>query len=83
MDNRHYFDGTKILSKGMEYTDQMGQYPVINMSLKSAKQPDFEAAYMALREQIIKEYDRHSYILQSDLLNENRKKRYRSLWDGE
>lgn len=83
VDNRHYFDGTTILSKGMEYTDQMGQYPVINMSLKSAKQPDFEAAYMALREQIIKEYDRHSYILQSDLVNENRKKRYRNLWDGE
>ena len=29
IDNRHYFDGMKIMDAGEEYTDHMGQYPVI------------------------------------------------------
>ena len=47
-DNSHYFDGTKIMAAGEEYTRHMGQYPVIFLSLKSAKQPTFEMAYLSL-----------------------------------
>ena len=51
-DNSHYFAGTKIMAAGEEYTDHMGQYPVIFLSLKSAKQPTFELAYEMLKRQI-------------------------------
>lgn len=44
-DNSHYFAGTKIMGAGEEYTANMGQYPVISCSLKSAKQPDFQTSY--------------------------------------
>lgn len=37
-DNSHYFDGMKICQAGEGYTQYMGQYPVISLSLKSAKQ---------------------------------------------
>ena len=45
IDFQHYFDGMKIMDAGEEYTCHAGQYPVIKMSLKSAKQKDFDTAY--------------------------------------
>ncbi|MBB6622339.1 hypothetical protein [Clostridium gasigenes] len=47
----------------------MGQYAVINLSLKSAKQPKFELAYECLLNEIIKAFKRHDYVLQSDKLS--------------
>lgn len=76
IDNRHYFDGMKIMETGDEYVRHMGRYPVISMSLKSAKQPDFHMAYESLVDEIIKEYIRHNYILDSDCLTEEYHERY-------
>ncbi|HIX47722.1 MAG TPA: ATP-binding protein [Candidatus Mediterraneibacter caccavium] len=75
-DNSHYFDGTKIMAAGEEYTRHIGQYPVIFLSLKSAKQPTFEMAYLSLVDVIINEYERHSYVLQSTALSIGQKELY-------
>ncbi len=53
----------------------MGQYPVINLSLKSAKQPTFELAYISIRRRIAEEYKRHEYILEHQELK-HEKERY-------
>ena len=68
VDNRKYFEGKKIMGEREEILSMLGQYPVIKLSLKSAKQPDFYRAFMKLRDEIIDEYDRHSYLLNSDKL---------------
>lgn len=47
----------KIMDAGEEYTKHMGQYPVIFLSLKSAKQPTFEMAYLSLIDDIWNEFD--------------------------
>lgn len=48
--NRALFEPMKIMSAGSIYTDKMGRFPVINLTLKSAKQATFnEAYYTALR----------------------------------
>ena len=39
--NRELFDGLKIIGAGETYVSQMGRYPVMNLTLKSAKQEDF------------------------------------------
>ena len=52
VDNHHYFDGMKILEARDEYLEHMGKYPVISMSLKSARQPDYHMAYTLLLRQI-------------------------------
>jgi len=70
VDNSVYFAGKKILDTGEKYTKEMGQYPVISLSLKSARQPDYEMAYDSLLGEIRREYDRHSYILAGDALTE-------------
>ena len=35
----------KIMNAGYEYMNCMGLYPIINLTLKSAKQPVLESAY--------------------------------------
>ena len=78
-DNSYLFDGLNIMECGEEYTSHMGQYPVINLSLKSAKQPTFEMAYEALRRQIAREYERHKFILKDKRL-EDKKEKYMKLF---
>ncbi len=78
-DNSVYFHGKKIMEAGEEYTKYMGQYPVIFLSLKSAKQPTYEMAYRSLIDEIRKEYDRHSYILEASYITEDVKERYNSI----
>ncbi|MGN0483838.1 MAG: AAA family ATPase, partial [Lachnospiraceae bacterium] len=79
IENSRYFDGKKILTAGENYTSQMGTYPVIKLSLKSAKQPDFQMAYKCLKNEIFYEYDRHKYVLNGDQLSEKEKEKYRQI----
>ena len=72
-DNSYLFEELNIMKCGEEYTSHMGQYPVISLSLKSAKQPDFEMSYESIIDEISKEYTRHYFILKSDKLLENEK----------
>ena len=75
LDNAYLFQGLNIMEAGNQYLSHMGQYPVINLSLKSGKQPDFDMAYHMLIRQIAEEYLRHKYILQDERLSEQ-KERY-------
>lgn len=74
--NRYLFDQLRIASYGESYMTHQGIYPVINLSLKSAKQPTFEMAYHCLVEEISKEYRRHSYVLADHHLTEYEKNRF-------
>ena len=79
IDNSRYFENRAILKTGDRYMRHMGQYPVIALSLKSGKQPDFQTAYDCLIEQISIEYKRHAYVLdEQDLLPEDKEK-YRAM----
>lgn len=68
VDNSRYFEGMKIMDAGENIVSMMGQYPVIKLSLKSAKQPDYYGAIMKLREEIRSEFGRHSYLYDSDMI---------------
>lgn len=78
-DNSRYFDGMKISKAGENYNQYMGQYPVISLSLKSAKQPDFDMAYRMLVDQISSEFKRHRYILSKDVLLEDEREQYEGI----
>lgn len=78
-DNSRYFKHMKIMQAGEKYTSQLGQYPVIFLSLKSAKQKDFSTACDCLIQQIAAEYERHRYILNSDRILDSNKEIYRAI----
>jgi len=79
IDKRKYFAGKRIMGAPDEILSMMGKYPVIKLSLKSAKQPDFREAALQLRDEIISEFNRHNYIKDSEVLTEDEAKAFREL----
>ena len=79
IDKKRYFAGKKIMGSSDEILSRMGKYPVIKLSLKSAKQPNFKAAALQLRDEIVSEFDRHNYLKDSDKLSETENQLFREL----
>ncbi len=69
VDNSRCFTGKRIMETDEKILSMMGRYPVIKLSLKSAKQPNFKTAFLKLRDEIVQEFDRHSYISDSAKLS--------------
>ena len=82
VDNRHYFAGTAIMDAGDEYQKHLGQYPVLSLSLKSARQPNYQMAYGCLTEQIAREFRRHRYVLGNGVLMKDEEEKYLALMSG-
>ena len=81
IDNSGIFSGLRIMQAGEKYLSHMGKYPVITLTLKAGKQSTFESAYKQLIWQIGMEFERHSYLLDSDMPEEVRK-RYKGILSG-
>ena len=60
--NQELFSGLKIMDSGERYIRQMTAYPVISLSLKSAKQTDLGLAMTMLKRRIAEEFRRHQEI---------------------
>ena len=80
IDKRRYFEGKRIMGAPDKILSMMGKYPVIKLSLKSAKQPDFYNAFMKLREEILSEFERHAYLERSDVLSAEKKEVFKSFY---
>ena len=78
-ENKTLFQGLKIMGQGEKYTGHMGNYPVINLTLKSAKQPTFESAYGKMKRAIADEFLRHQYILANERMNEEDKRLFQKI----
>ena len=75
LSSEHYFKGLNII-RDEKYREQMGKYPVIFLTFKSAKQPNFEVVYECLKREITKEFERHRYVLTSDTMLASNKEQY-------
>lgn len=70
------------MAAGEEYVRQMGMYPVINLTMKSAKQPVFTSAYGKIKNEIADEYKRHQYVLESDKIDADSKNLFQKIAGG-
>lgn len=77
--NKELFQNLKIMDAGEEYTGQMGMYPVVNLTLKSAKQLTFESAYDKIKSEIAAEFKRHQYVLGSEKIEEDDRNLFRKI----
>lgn len=68
-DNSHLFKQFKIWHAGEEYREKQGKYPVIFLTLKDVKSDTWPMAYSKIIDEISLEYQRHEYLLRSDILN--------------
>ncbi|MCI9448444.1 MAG: AAA family ATPase [Lachnospiraceae bacterium] len=73
------FSGLAIAGAGEGYRREMGQYPVITLTLKSAKQNRFDMAFSLLRNAIAEEYDRHEKMVAGRLKNPEDVQRYKAI----
>jgi len=79
--NRELFAGLKIMEAGEDVTGQMGRFPVINLTLKSAKQASFHDAYICLKEAVAAEFARHEAIVMANLENQADREKYQAIRD--
>ncbi len=82
-ENQRLFQGLKIMEQGKEYEKCMGRYPVINLTLKSAKQPTFASAYNKIKNELAEEFQRHRYVLESGTMDAAAKSLFQKIADGE
>ncbi|MCM1132206.1 MAG: ATP-binding protein [Ruminococcus flavefaciens] len=81
-DNSYLFEGLNIMGTGEQYLEHMGQYPVISLSLKGMKQPDFDTAYSTYKDIIKDEFSRHkSIVYKANVLDNEEKERYEAFLD--
>ena len=83
IDKKCYFTDKKIMTCDNSITTKLGQFPVIMLSLKPGKKADFQNSFLKLREAIIREYDRHSYLAESTELDEKDKVAFQKILNGE
>ena len=81
-DNSYLFKGLKIMNESQKYLEHMGKYPVISISLKSTKQPNFDMAYAKLVESISKEFNRHRELLNSKALLGYERDTFKRIMEG-
>ncbi len=82
IDKSYLFKGLKIMDAGEKYTKHMGKYPVIFLSLKGMKHPSFAQSFSKLQQDIIEEYDRHRYLLESDKITPVMKESFNEILSG-
>ena len=66
--NKSLFDSLAIQDTGEKYLGKMGQYPVIFLTFKDIKEPDWETCYDKIKQLIQDEYSHHYYLLDSKKL---------------
>ena len=75
------FLGLNIMDAGIKYTSEMNKYPVVYISFKNIESDNFERSVKNLRDEIIREFERHSYVLDNDKINARKKARYINMMD--
>ena len=61
------------------YQKLQGTYPVISLSFANVKEKDYRTTKMRIFQLLTKLYNQHSFLLESELLNENEKKYFLSV----
>ncbi len=80
-DNSYLFKDLDIAKAGEEYAEYMGQYPVINISLKSMKQASYEFAFLEFKRIMSKEFDRHREVLKLDILSPSERRKFEGIYN--
>lgn len=78
---QYLFDGLAV-SKLPEIMKHQGQYPVIFMSLKDVKFETWDRCYAELIKIISNEFRRHSYLLNSTVLDDSQKRQFNAVIEG-
>ena len=72
------FEGLSIWQEE-KYRELQGTYPVISLSFANIKEVDYESARYQICQMIADVYNKNSFLLESDVLNDTDKNYFRSV----
>ncbi len=81
VDNRQYFEGLKVMDAGEDVLKEMGQYPVISLSLKEMRNDSLAEMADKLRTALASACDAHAYLLNHPSLREAEREEFREILD--
>jgi len=79
---RQLFSGLAIMETGDSYTKEMGQYPVIFLTLKDVGEMTWNGAYALLKQRLAEEFKRHRAALDGLELLEGDRERADRIMNG-
>ena len=82
-DMSYLFEDLAIVKVGERYKEELGKYPAVYLTLKNAKQDSWEGTLYNIKETIALEYERHRYLLESDILTNIERKKYNEIINRE
>ena len=71
-DREDLFRGLSIW-KEEEYRTLQGTYPVISLSFANIKEPDYKMTFYRIRQLLMKQYEKYSFLLEGDVLSKTEK----------
>jgi len=74
----HLFDDLNI-SKWEHFNTYQGKYPIIWLSFKDVKQTNWKDSFEKITTELVNEYERHAYLLKSDILSENQRQYFQKI----
>ncbi len=80
-DPAEFFVGLSI-EKEECFDAHRGKYPVISLTFKDLKHPNWEQCFQNLKTIIYREYQRHRYLLESDALYPEERRRFEDVLQG-
>lgn len=80
--NAHLFKGTKVW-QNPEHRREQGKYPVIRITLKDAKAPDWRQTQSKIMAAVRDEFERHDAVFASGKIKKSVLNFYRSLTDAQ
>ena len=72
------FEGLAIWEEE-KYRNLQGTYPVISLSFANIKETDYEKTCYRIRQILMKEYEKHSFLKESDILSKWEKKYFEGM----
>ncbi|MGN0484218.1 MAG: AAA family ATPase, partial [Lachnospiraceae bacterium] len=72
------FEGLSIW-KEEKYRQLQGTYPVISLSFANVKETDYETTNYRIRQLLMKQYEKKSFLLDSDVLSEAEKSYFKTM----
>ena len=79
VDNRRYFDGLKVMDAGADVLKEMGQYPVISLSLKGMRNDSLELMLSKLRGEVARACREFEYLLEDSNLYDFEHEQFRKI----
>ena len=84
-ENKEERDGKRKLFSGLEiekeslFEEHFAKYPVIYLTFKDIGSNNFKSARIKIKALIAKEFRRHKYLLENDVLDESEKEKFRDI----